>query len=468
KNDDYDKADSNRTKSDRSKIPDLNQSNEEHEEEEEYADERVHNPENYELTDEEDNADNTKKENEEEKDNGGANQHNVSQELGFEQIEEDAHVTLTVVHDTQKTEGPMQSSSVLSDFTDKLLNFENTSPADNEISSLMDTTVRHEEPSSQTSSLFTVPIMVIPEITFNERVTNLEKDLSEMKQVDQYTQAISSIPAIVDRYIGNKQGEAIQQAIKSHTTECKEEALADKREYIDLIDTSQNVTNSLEVAVLAKSTYEAAASLFEFKLKKILIDKMEEHKSYLRADYKRELYDALIKSYNTDKDIFETYGEVFTLKRSRDDKDKDQDPSAGSDRGTKRRKSSKDVESSRDPKSKESKSTSSSKDTSRSQHNSSGKSAHAEEPSHTIDDSGVQQNQEFDTGNNDEQPDNEAASKDGIPAKEEMEWIRQVKGSCYDQDIDRQLFQRRLMRNLKKFVGGREYGEDLRLLEWTI
>ncbi|GKB40780.1 hypothetical protein Tco_0885722 [Tanacetum coccineum] len=62
-----------------------------------------------ELTDEEDNADNTKKENEEEKDNGGANQHNVSQELGFEQIEEDAHVTLTVVHDTQKTEGPMQS-----------------------------------------------------------------------------------------------------------------------------------------------------------------------------------------------------------------------------------------------------------------------------------------------------------------------------------------------------------------------
>ncbi|GJT81944.1 hypothetical protein Tco_1056286 [Tanacetum coccineum] len=36
------------------------------------------------------------------------------------------------------------------------------------------------------------------------------------------------------------------------------------------------------------------------------------------------------------------------------------------------------------------------------------------------------------------------------------------------QDIDRQLYQRRLMRNLEKFVGGREYGNDLRLLEWTI
>ncbi|GJS29964.1 hypothetical protein Tco_0490584 [Tanacetum coccineum] len=74
-------------------------------------------------------------------------------------------------------------------------------------------------------------------------------------------------------------------------------------------------------------------------------------------------------------------------------------------------KSSKDDESSRDPKSKESKLTISSKGTSRSYHKSYGKSAHAEEPSHTVDDSRVQQNQEFDTGNNDEQPDNEAASK---------------------------------------------------------
>ncbi|GJV93895.1 hypothetical protein Tco_1541708 [Tanacetum coccineum] len=111
---------------------------------------------------------------------------------------------------------------------------------------------------------------------------------------------------------------------------------------------------------------------------------MEEYKSHLRADYKRELYEALVKSYNTDKDLFDTYGEVFMLKRSRDDKDKDQDPFTVLDRGTKRRKSSKDAESSRDPKSKES--------------------------NHTVGDSEVQQNQEFDTGNNDEQPDDEVAS----------------------------------------------------------
>ncbi|GJZ64836.1 hypothetical protein Tco_0621532 [Tanacetum coccineum] len=219
KNDDDDKADSDRTESDRNVNVNLRK-------------------EDVEMTND---------------NQGGADQHNVSQDSGFEQVEEDAHVTLTAVHDTQKTEGPMQSSSVTSDFIDKLLNFENTSPADNEIASLMDTTVRHEEPSSQTSSIFTVPITVISEITyaltttipppplsfnpllqqatptptlltseaitsfpalpyfsslfrFKESVTNLEKYLSKMKQVDQYAQAISSIHAIVDCYIGNKQG----------------------------------------------------------------------------------------------------------------------------------------------------------------------------------------------------------------------------------------------------------------------
>nr|GEV58983.1 hypothetical protein [Tanacetum cinerariifolium] len=34
-------------------------------------------------------------------------------------------------------------------------------------------------------------------------------------------------------------------------------------------------------------------------------------------------------------------------------------------------------------------------------------------------------------------------------------------------DIDKQLYQRRLMRNLEKFTGGRPYGEDLQLLERT-
>ncbi|GKB23323.1 hypothetical protein Tco_0862724 [Tanacetum coccineum] len=321
-------------------------------------------------------------------DQGGADEHNVSQESGFVKEGEDAHVTLTTVYDSQKTEGPMQRSSVSSDFTSKLLNLENISLVDNEIASLMDSTVHHAEPSSQTSSLaYRVPII----------------DLVD-----------TSVRSILREEVKTQLPQILPKAVSDFAT--------------PVIET--NVTESLEAAVLAKSssqpksTYEAAASLLEFELTKILIDKMEKNKSYDKVDYKRELYDALVQSYNTDKDLFDTYGEVFSLKRSCDEKEKDQDPFVGSNRRTKRRKSSKDAESSRDSRSKEKKSSSTPKDAFHSQHKSSGKSAHAEEPSHTVDDSGVHQNQEFDMGHTDDQPDIEAAPK--LDFQPPQTWISQV------------------------------------------
>nr|GEW90681.1 hypothetical protein [Tanacetum cinerariifolium] len=226
---------------------------------------------------------------------------------------------------------PVQSSLVSSDFTSKLLNLKNASPADNEIASLMDTTTRHAIAVPEITTCFTTTIPPPP--PFNDRVTNLEKDLSEIKQVDQYTQAISSISTIVDRYMDNKLEEVKTQLPKI----LPKAVLAFATPVIE-----RNVTESLETAVLArsssqpKSTYETATSLSEFELTKILLDKMEENKSHLRADYKKKLYDALVKSYNTDKDIFNIYGKVFTLKKSQDDNDKDRDLSDGSDRGTKK------------------------------------------------------------------------------------------------------------------------------------
>nr|GEZ97411.1 hypothetical protein [Tanacetum cinerariifolium] len=131
---------------------------------------------------------------------------------------------------------------------------------------------------------------------------------------------------------------------------------------------------------------------------------------------------------------------------------------------------------------------SSSKGTSCSQQKSSGKSAHAKEPRHTAEDSGVRQNQEFHTGNNDKQPDDEAAPKGDctlnsvwtalrdISLRIRIDYLSKRKWSRLNKqmarvmihDINKQLFQIRLIRNLEKFIGGREYGEDLRLLEWKI
>ncbi|GKC70591.1 hypothetical protein Tco_1116474, partial [Tanacetum coccineum] len=212
-NDDND-DDSNheRTESDIDKNPNLNQSSTKYEEEEEKESERVFTPPEFVPTNDEEKIDDEVKMDEEEDDDVTKLLYkDVNVNLGSKDADM-TDVDQGGADQHNKTEGPMQSSSVSSDFTKKLLNFKNVSPADNEIASLIDTNIRHEEPSGQTSSLYTKPIM--------------------------YAQSISSIPAIIDRYIDNKHREAIQQAIKSHTTECRKEAIADKREYIDLIDTS--------------------------------------------------------------------------------------------------------------------------------------------------------------------------------------------------------------------------------------
>ncbi|GJZ57271.1 hypothetical protein Tco_0612765, partial [Tanacetum coccineum] len=75
----------------------------------------------------------------------------------------------------------------------------------------------------------------------------------------------------------------------------------------------------------------------------------------------------LIKDQVQNKDLLSSYGDVLIIPRIKDDKDKDEEPSAGSNRGTKRRRSGKEVESSKEPTRKESRTTSSSKGASRSQ-----------------------------------------------------------------------------------------------------
>ncbi|GKB68017.1 hypothetical protein Tco_0929429 [Tanacetum coccineum] len=110
------------------------------------------------------------------------------------------------------------------------------------------------------------------------------------------------------------------------------------------------IMESLKNVVLAKSSsqpksiYEATESLTKFELRKILLDKLQKSKPYREAKEHRDLYGALVKSYQLEKDLFESYGNTYSLKRDRDDKDQDEDPPAGSDQGLKKRKTSKDAE----------------------------------------------------------------------------------------------------------------------------
>nr|GEX45505.1 hypothetical protein [Tanacetum cinerariifolium] len=96
----------------------------------------------------------------------------------------------------------------------------------------------------------------------------------------------------------------------------------------------QTVNEQLEAEVLtqssnsSKTSYAIAADLSEM----------------------RNLYKALVEAYKSDKIILDTYEDTVTLKRRRDDDaDKDKEPFAGSDRGSKRRREGKEPESASAP-----------------------------------------------------------------------------------------------------------------------
>ncbi|GKE73145.1 hypothetical protein Tco_1535186, partial [Tanacetum coccineum] len=137
-NDNNKETDSDKTESDRIKIPILDQSTTKYykEEEEKIDDEKM-------MDDDEDDE--------------------VTKEL-YEDVNvnlgnEDTKMTnVDQVLDTQKVDEPVQSSFVSSDFTRKLLNLENPSPADNEIASLMEISAHHATTVPEITSSFTTTI----------------------------------------------------------------------------------------------------------------------------------------------------------------------------------------------------------------------------------------------------------------------------------------------------------------------
>ncbi|GJX45013.1 hypothetical protein Tco_0261689 [Tanacetum coccineum] len=300
-----------------------------------------------------------------------AQQGNENLETTQEQVVEDAHVTISIV--TNKTEVLVTSSSRSSNLATKFINFSDIPHNDAEIVSPLYVYVHHEVPRTQAPTLLSISVSVIPE-----------------------SSPVSSQP---------------------------------------------------------HSTYEAASTHTEFELKKILLDKMEKGESYLvgmamgrvwgegaplerdappkptpipvgdligaplRAQCStiytyspehRDCYDSLKKSYDLGKDFFFSY-DVYSLKRSCKDKDKDEDPSAGSDRWLKKRKLSKDAEPTTGPKKKDS-TYGSSKGT-KSQPKSSGKSVKSKEPVSEVSDSNMPQDQEGNMGDNEDEPRKEIASR---------------------------------------------------------
>ncbi|GJR23569.1 hypothetical protein Tco_0972096 [Tanacetum coccineum] len=294
---------------------------------------------------------------------------------------EDTHVTLTAA-----TPVVQQQSSSVSDLVSKFIN-----PSKDEgiESVLMQDTMGmpitvSETPSptvpiTQTTQLIpssttttTIPTTLQPEIPtfafvfkFDQRVSTLESDMTSLKNSNPFAETVSSIPGIVDAYLGSKVKKTVDAAVQLKSDKLRVEAQAENQEFLNSLDSNMKK--------IIKEQVKAQTSKIKSKVEKYVTKTlkaevmMEENKSIDRSDVQKNLYEALVEAYNNDKDLLSSYGEVLIIQKSNDDQDKDEEPSVGSKRGTKRQISGKEGKSSKEPSRKKSRTTSSSRGTTGSQ-----------------------------------------------------------------------------------------------------
>nr|GEW70623.1 hypothetical protein [Tanacetum cinerariifolium] len=224
---------------------------------------------------------------------------------------------------------------------------------------------------------------------FDHQLKTLKANFSEFVQTNQFAGAVSSILGIVQRYMDQRMNEAVNVKVQVSKILSKIEKTVNEKLEAEVLTRSSNSS---------KTSYAIVADLSEMEIKKILIKKMESNKSIHRSDEQRNLYKALVEAYESDKIILDTYGDIVTLKRRRDDDaDKDEEPSDGSDRGT----------------------TVKSTQGSKSQQKTASESAPVEEPMQTTQYLEEASHQEFETGAADDQP--------IVEASQHPEWFQQEK-----------------------------------------
>nr|GEU96248.1 hypothetical protein [Tanacetum cinerariifolium] len=319
------------------------------------------------------------------------------------QVLEDTHMTLTLVN----PDGQQQSLSVSSQFVLNMLN----PSLDTGIDSLFESTHRVDVPVMTTVEplLLTAPTLLPPSIPiisqvqqapapspatapstslqdllnfgslfgFDHQLKTLEANFSEFMQTNQFAEAVSSIPGIVDRYLDHRMNEAVKVAIINEKV--KERVKVQVFKILPKIE--KNVNEQLEVKVLtcasnsSKTSYAVVVDLSEVELKKILIEKMESNKSIHRSNQQKNLYKALVEAYEWSK----------------------------------RRRAGKEPESTSAPKEKASKTFGKSTEGSKSHQKTASESAPAEEPMQTTQDLEEPEHLEFEIGAANDQPVAEAS-----------------------------------------------------------
>ncbi|GJY29485.1 hypothetical protein Tco_0405252 [Tanacetum coccineum] len=253
---------------------------------------------------------------------------------------EDTHVTLTPVN----PDGQQQSSShSLIDYPVTAIMGASFTTQINRPPTPYPLVIQTQQPPILTPTTTTSSLLQnLPNFAslfgFDYRLKALEDNFSELRQTNQYAEALSSIPGTVDQYLANKMQEAVDVAVQLKYDKIREESTSVNQQFLDSIDEGMKkiikeqvkkevskiitkvekfITNQLESEVLVRSSKEAntshavAANLSELELKKILIDNVGANN-------------------------------LSTGRNSEKLSNDDQEPSAGTDRGSKRRRSGKE------------------------------------------------------------------------------------------------------------------------------
>nr|GEW33237.1 hypothetical protein [Tanacetum cinerariifolium] len=263
----------------------------------------------------------------------------------------DTHVILTPVN----PDGQQQSSSMSSQFVTSMLN---PSP-DAGIDSLFESTPRMDVQASTTIASLTLTAPTLPPLTIPTIFQVPQAPTPPTTAPSTFLQDLPNLgslfgfdhPQAENKEFLNNLNENIQKIIKEQV---KEQVKVQASKILPKIEKTVNEQLKAEVLTRSsnssKTSYAVAADLYEMELKKILTEKMESNKSIHRSDEQRNLYKALVDAYECDEIILDTYRDTITLKRRRDDADKDKEPFAGSDWGSKRRREGKEPESTSAPK----------------------------------------------------------------------------------------------------------------------
>nr|GEU77132.1 hypothetical protein [Tanacetum cinerariifolium] len=268
----------------------------------------------------------------------------------------DTHVTLTPIN----SDGQQKSSSVSSQFVTSMLNptsdvgmesiFVTASSSVTPLHTSTPITTPSTIATITTTNQSPIPPTPIPSevlenlptfalvFRFDDRLKSLEANFSEYRQTTPFAKAVSNILGIVHQYINQQMNEAVRVAVQIQTDRICDPYQRENDEFLRTID--ENMKR------IIKEQFKVAADLSEMELKKILIEKMEGNKSIQRSNEQRNLYKALVDTYEADKIILDSYGKTVILKRRREgDDDKDEEPSARSVWGSKRRREGKETES---------------------------------------------------------------------------------------------------------------------------